>query len=195
MPVPVFTAGETLDASEMNAVGLWRVTGCTVSSAGGTAATASNGVITIGTGNTSVTVSNAFSTDYDNYRIIISGGVASATTVLQTQLGATATGYYYAGDARTYAGVTLNIQGLNATNWYAGEGTVNTLEMDIIVKNPFTAKNATFTGQFGNTRTDGYWLAMGGYLANTTSYTAFTIAPSGGATLTGGTIRVYGYRN
>jgi len=33
-----------------------------------------------------------------------------------------------------------------------------------------------------------------GYVNNTTQYTAFTISPSSG-TLTGGTIRVYGYRN
>ena len=175
---PPFTAGSVLTAAHMNAVGLWLVKSQT-----------------IGAAVSSVTVTGAFSTDYDAYRIIISGGVASATTVLQTQLGATATGYYYGGDARTYAGVTLNIQGANVTNWYAGEGGVNTLEMDILIKNPFTAKNTTFTGQFGNARTDGYWLAVGGYLANTTSYTAFTITPSGGATLTGGTIRVYGYRN
>ncbi len=45
---PVFAAGDVLGAADMNAVGLWRVTTCTVSSAGGTAATASNGVITIG---------------------------------------------------------------------------------------------------------------------------------------------------
>jgi hypothetical protein len=178
MTYPVFASGDVLNASDMNGVGLWLVKSQAV-----------------GTGVSSVTVTGAFSADYDNYRIIISGGVASATTVLQTQLGATATGYYYGGDARTYAGVTLNVQGANVTNWYAGEGGVNTLEMDIIIKNPFTAKNTTYTGQFGNARTDGYWLAMGGYLANTTSYTAFTITPSGGATLTGGTIRVYGYRN
>ena len=150
---------------------------------------------TIGSAVSSVTVSDVFSANYENYKIIISGGVASATTVLQTQLGTTATGYYYGGDARTYAGASLNIQAANTTNWYAGEGSVNTLEMDIIVKNPFTAKNTTFTGQFSPARTDAYWIAVGGYLANTTSYTAFTITPNGGATLTGGTIRVYGYRN
>jgi hypothetical protein len=178
MPVPDFSPGEVLTAAAMDSIGLWLVK-----------------TQTIGTAVASVTVTGAFSADYENYRIIISGGVASATTVLQTQLGAAATGYYYGGDARTYAGVTLNVQGANVTNWYAGEGSVNTLEMDIVVKNPFTAKNSTFTGQFANARTDGYWLAMGGYLANTTSYTAFTITPSGGATLTGGTIRVYGFRN
>lgn len=175
---PTFSVGQTLTAAQMNAAGLWLVKSQA-----------------IGTGVSSVTVTDAFSADYDSYKIVISGGVASATTVLQTQLGSTATGYYYGGDARTYAGVTLNIQGANVTNWYAGEGGVNTIEMNIEIKQPFLAKNTTFTGSFGAARTDAYWLAVGGYLANTTSYTAFTITPSGGATLTGGTIRVYGYRN
>ena len=175
---PDFTTGQVLTAAQMNAVGLWLVKSQT-----------------IGTGVSSVTVTDAFSADYDSYKIVISGGVGSATAVLQTQLGATATGYYYGGDARTYAGVTLNIQASNGTNWYAGEASVNTIEMNIDVKQPFLAKNSTFTGAFAPARTDAYWLAVGGYLANTTSYTAFTITPSGGATLTGGTIRVYGYRN
>jgi len=177
MTFPSFTTGEVLRAADMNAVGLWLVKSQT-----------------IGTTVSSVTVTDAFSADYDAYKIVISGGVGSATCVLQTQLGATATGYYYGGDARTYSGVTLNIQAANGTNWYAGEATVNTLEMNIDIKQPFLAKNTTFTGQLANTRTDGYWLSVGGYLANTTSYTAFTITPSSG-TLTGGTIRVYGYRN
>jgi hypothetical protein len=178
MPVPDFSPGEVLTAAAMDSIGLWLVKSQT-----------------IGTGVSSVTVTDAFSADYDAYKIVVSGGVASATAVLQTQLGATATGYYYGGDARTYAGVTLNIQASNGTNWYAGEASVNTIEMNIDVKQPFLAKNTTFTGSFGAARTDAYWLSVGGYLANTTSYTAFTITPSGGATLTGGTIRVYGYRN
>jgi hypothetical protein len=175
---PDFTAGAVLTAAQMNQLGMFLVK-----------------EETIGAGVASVTVTDAFSADYDCYKILISGGVGSATAVLQTQLGATATGYYYGGDARTYAGVTLNIQAANGTNWYAGEASVNTIEMNIDIKQPFLAKNTTFAGAFGATRTDAYWLAVGGYLANTTSYTDFTITPSGGATLTGGTIRVYGYRN
>jgi hypothetical protein len=178
MPVPDFSPGEVLTAAAMDSIGLWLVKSQT-----------------IGSGVSSVTVTNAFSADYDAYKIVISGGVGSATAVLQTHLGATVTGYYYGGDARTYAGTTLNIQAANGSNWYAGEASVNSLEMNIDIKQPFLAKNTTFTGAFASARTDGYWLSVGGYLANTTSYTAFTITASSAATLTGGTIRVYGYRN
>lgn len=175
---PTFSAGAVLTAEQMNQLGLFLIQ-----------------KVSIGAGVSSIPVSDAFSADYENYKIVINGGVSSATTVLQIQLGATATGYYYGGTARTYAGVTLNIQAANGSSWYAGEGSVNSLEMNIEIQNPFLAKNTTFTGQFAAARTDAYWLAVGGYLANTTSYTDLTITPSGGATLTGGTLYVYGYRD
>jgi hypothetical protein len=177
MTYPVFTAGDVLGAADMNAVGLWLVK-----------------TVTIGAGAASVPVADAFSSNYDDYQIIVTGGVASGTCVLQLSLGSTLGGYYYGADARTYGGVTLNVQAANTSSWYAGEGTVNSLELNATLKQPFTAKNTTITSVFANTRTDGYWLSVGGYLADTTSYTGFTITPSGGATLTGGTIRVYGYR-
>ncbi len=197
MPVPVFTAGETLDASEMNAVGLWRVTNCTVSSVGGTAATASNGVITIGTNNTSVTVNNAFSADFDNYRIVISGGVSSvAAGALNMTLGATATGYYRAGAYMLYSGgVITGFNNSNDSSWRGVlEATTTTLSAFVDLSNPFASKNTVFSNHASAARTDGYSLFMGGYLANTTSYTGFTLTASVG-NVTGGTIRVYGYRN
>jgi hypothetical protein len=52
---------------------------------------------TIGTTVSSVNVTSAFSATYDNYKIMISDGVASTTVVLSIKLGATATGYYSAG--------------------------------------------------------------------------------------------------
>ena len=195
MTFPSFSVGEVLTAADMNAVGLWRVTNCTVTSVGGTAATASNGVITIGSGNTSVTVNNAFSADFDNYLIIISSGATSATCTLQMTLGSTTTGYYYAGKGRTYAGVDVNNENNNAFGfWYAAEGNVNSLSGTINVGSPFLSKNTTFNTQIEATRTDGYSLRVGGYIANTTSYTSFKLTPNTGS-FSSGTIRVYGYRN
>jgi hypothetical protein len=177
MPVPDFSPGEVLTAAAMDSIGLWLVKSQT-----------------IGTGVSSVTVTGAFSADYDNYKIIVTGGVASATNVLNMTLGSTSTGYYYGGLARTYLGSTLSIQLANGGNWYAGEGTVNSLIMNANVFDPFNAKNTVFTMDMADTRADGYWLTVGGYLADTTSYTSFTLTASAG-TLTGGTIRVYGFRN
>jgi hypothetical protein len=52
---------------------------------------------TIGTTVSSVNVTSAFSTTYDNYKIIVSGGVSSSTPTFSLKLGSTATGYYSAG--------------------------------------------------------------------------------------------------
>jgi hypothetical protein len=58
---------------------------------------------TIGTAVSSVTVTGAFTTTYDNYKVIVAGGVASTNALMGMTLGATATGYYYAHAAQTYA--------------------------------------------------------------------------------------------
>jgi len=149
---------------------------------------------TIGSAVSSVTVSDVFSSTYDNYKIIISGGVASATASLNMTLGSTSTGYYYAGKARNYAAADLNVAQSNGSSWYAAEGATSVLNGSIEVLCPNLAKNTFFNSTISAPRTDGYWLAVGGYLADTTAYTAFTLTASGG-TITGGTIRVYGYVN
>ena len=149
----------------------------------------------IGSAVAAVTVSDAFSATYEDYLIVISGGVASTDNVLNLTLGATATGYYYRGQYGTYSSAT--VQGDNAqnsTSWPGGLGSANNLDATITIKQPFTAKNATYTQASSRSATNGIAATYGGYLANTTSYTAFTITANTG-TMTGGTIRVYGYQN
>jgi hypothetical protein len=150
---------------------------------------------TIGSAVGSVTVSDAFSATYDDYTIVISGGVNSVDTALLMTLGATATGYYYRGFFGNYS--TSTNSGDNAQNttfWTVGVGSANTLNAEISVQQPFTAKNSTYVASGARTATNGIFIQYGGYLANTTSYTAFTVTPQNG-TMTGGTIRVYGLQN
>jgi hypothetical protein len=64
---------------------------------------AANGQVTIGSAVSSVTVNGAFSSTYDNYRIIISGGVGSTANNIGFTLGATTTGYYEARINCTYS--------------------------------------------------------------------------------------------
>lgn len=150
---------------------------------------------TIGSGVSTVTVSNAFSSTYDNYRIIINGGVASTTSSMQMQLGATTTGYYDAGVFVAYNSSTVNgNNNANAASWLVGQNTVDSLDSVIDLRSPNLAKNTHFSAQFSRSTTTGPNWAYGGYVANTTQYTAFTVFPNTG-TITGGTIRVYGYRN
>lgn len=175
---PDFTAGQVLTAAQMDAVGTWLVK-----------------KQTIGTAVSSVNVTSAFSADYDNYRIVISGGASSAATVnLALQLGATVTGYYFAQQQNTYAAVGSAQGGANGSSFTpAGYGSPSFLHMDVTLYNPFAADETVITGfaVFGSTT--GVVRFSGGYLNNTTSYTDFTITPSTG-TITGGTIYVYGLR-
>lgn len=195
MPVPVFTAGETLDASEMNAVGLWRVTGCTVSSVGGTAATASNGVITIGTGNTSVTVNNAFSSDYQAYRVMIevNDTNGSASNLLQLS-GITGSNYFTGGSYGSWGTAAQTGYGPAAmTSWVASANVLSGTNTQIIweVVNPNIArrKHGTVFSQAGNGH------VSFNLLCNSTSTATGFVLSKAGDTMTGGTIRVYGYRN
>lgn len=177
MTYPVFATGDSLPASDLNAIGLWLVKSQT-----------------IGTGVSSVTVTGAFSSSFENYLIIVNGGAGSAIASMRLTLGSTATNYYYAGKARDYAGTDLNINGSNVAFWYAAETDPNGMTGVIQLQNPQLATRTLFSTTITAPRAAGYWLGAGGFLNDATQYTAFTFTFSGG-TQTGGTIRVYGYRN
>ena len=146
---------------------------------------------TIGSAVASVAVTDAYSATYDAYKIIITGGVSSATCDLRIiNTGSTAS---YAYGIVYVAYSTGNVTGAasnSAANIaFAGNATTSTIRMNLDVLNPFLAKNTMFYGAgLSNT----LYGAAGGYHALDTSYTGFTITPSTG-TLTGGTIYVYGY--
>lgn len=145
---------------------------------------------TIGTTVSSVNVTGAFSTTYDNYKIIINGGVGSATAVLSLKLGASATGYYGGFAGVAYVGGASNANYSNSTAFgSAGYGTANYLQSLVELQSPFLAK---YTMMQALTVDPAQSLLGTGYHAVATSYTDFTFTPSSG-TLTGGTIYVYGY--
>jgi hypothetical protein len=197
MPVPVFTSGEILTAANMNAVGLWRITGCTVTSSGGTSATASNGVITLGSGNTSVTINNAFSANFDRYKIVLSGGVASTPLDIRCHLGSSTPASGYFGFLVYGAYNSTAVQGFNqnnTANWgYIGTGSVDALEANCEIDNPFATKRSFIFAQNALAlATTGSANTFAGFLNDNTSYTAFTLSASTG-TMTGGQVRVYGY--
>lgn len=164
----------------------------TVSSTGGTAATASStGTITVGNGNTAVTIT-AFSALYKTYRIVFQSVTTSTNPNLQFNLDGATTSYYGSmyydkfdgtstGTSRINNGAFLNV-GIVDT-----DGTFGTLE----VNNPFAALKTNVTSAYYGSGWSGW---CGGIHNVATSYAAFRLTPSGG-TFTGGTIVVYGYRN
>jgi hypothetical protein len=176
MAFPTFTSGDVLLASDMNAVGLWLVK-----------------TQTIGSAVSSVEVTSAFSSSYDAYLITVNGGVGSANGFLKMTLGASTTGYYQARQGIVYStGARSDGADNNAAAWTAvGSSTTDNLSLYMTINNPFLAKY---------TQVNSYYLTATAATMATgehrvaTSYTSFTLAPNSG-TLTGGTIRVYGYRN
>ena len=150
---------------------------------------------TIGSAVSSVTVTDAFSSTYENYLISISGGVASASNSLLMTLGATATGYYQNVVYMNYNSNSVNGQGqTNGSSWFGIYGTANNLNGKIELFGPNLAKNTTMNSVGARAVAAGESSSGQGYLADTTQYTAFTLTANTG-TVTGGTIRVYGYAN
>jgi hypothetical protein len=151
---------------------------------------------TIGSGVTSATVSDAFSSTYDNYLITINGGVASEGITLDLQLGSTTTGYFSFGAYGNPNSSSLNGDNYNNITKYrvGGSGDTNALSGRIEVQNPNLAKVTFFYSQSARSGTQGVNLIYAGSETSTTQHTAFTLLASSG-TMTGGTIRVYGYSN
>jgi hypothetical protein len=176
---PVFTAGQVLTAAQMNAVGLWHISRTTVGSAV-----------------SSVTVSSAFSSDYDNYRILLHGIVPSTTAGLTIRFGAVVTGYKFAGLLANYAGTTSNIGTASGTALRLGNvdpTDLGGISADIYGPNLADKTNVTSLASDGAGSTTGGVTMYAGVETGSTQHTDFSIQLNSG-TMTGGTIDVYGYR-
>lgn len=154
----------------------------------------------IGTAVSSITVSDAFNSDYDNYRIAItvnsnSGSNADFQFQLRTSGGTTSTtGYYNSliyndfGFTNTSAASGSNGAFVSFFTMFMGtQGGSATLD----VMRPNMAYYTTWTGLVVRGNIGG---SLTGYHAVATAYSSFVLTVSTG-TVTGGTIRVYGYRN
>jgi len=174
-----------------NPTGLELITTATCTSGG----TASGGVITIGSAVSSVTVATAFSATYDNYRIVISNVTGPNNTDYGIAFEASGTNHRFVGWYMAFTGTTLTPTYSNGysfipVSWASSSTAYNSFaSFDVLgpylpivprVISPWTGSG--FSGHYS-----GLW-------ADTTSVTGFIIKPASG-TLTGGTIRVYGYRN
>ena len=174
---PTFSSGAVLTAAQMNSVGMWLVSKSTIPAA-----------------SLLYTTPTVFSSDFDNYRVIIRGVKSSAVSDLLINFGATITGYYGSAYFDNYNGaVTGTNRRNNGANLYIG-GVETALGEQVIsmdIANPFIAMSTSINGgYYGN----GYSGWFGGTQANSTSFTTLTVRPAAG-TITGGTITVYGYRS
>jgi hypothetical protein len=150
---------------------------------------------TIGSAVSSVQVTGAFSSTYDNYLITVNGGVGSGDLNLRLTLGSTTAGYYSVGYYIFYNSATLtSYKDENIAFIGCGVGSTNTLMSQVIVQNPNLAKRSIFITESVGGSSSLNINSNRGFLDDATQYTAFTITASTG-TMTGGTVRVYGYQN
>jgi hypothetical protein len=177
MPVPDFSPGEVLTAAAMDSIGLWLVKSQAV----------------VGSP-TSVTVTGAFSADYDNYRVVLNGIVPSAQDSFRVRFGSATTGYYgsmYYDQFTGAATSTLRTNNANANYLALNESGTSSATIAFDVTAPFLT---TATNHYGLYYGRGFAGWSSGQLA-AGSHSSITILTDGAGTMTGGTIRVYGYRN
>jgi hypothetical protein len=164
---------------------------------GGTSALTYVSSTTIGTAVSSVTVSNAFSATYDAYKIILTGtSVGSSDGFLGFQLSGLTSNYLGGFVGVGYTTGTVFGGQVNSASSFTLAGGRNTdqnhLTMDVI--NPFLAIRTQMISTNIYDKTNGRFGTSVCVQTSATSVSGFVLTPAGG-TLTGGTIRVYGYAN
>jgi len=158
-----------------------------------------NGAITVGSGVTSVVVNGAFSSAYTDYEIIWSGGVmASSSNDSQLAMilnGATTANYsnfltYWNGSSNLVAGSS----GVSNWQWIGGGSTGSGL-MQVKLYAPFLPVHTRMESGTYNSWNNGFIGNVKGWHTLSTSYTGFTVNVTGTGSMTGGTMRIYGYNN
>jgi hypothetical protein len=179
MAIKTFSDGISLPASDINSYltnsGLVYVTSATA-----------------GTAVSSVTVSSCFSATYDNYRIVISGGTASASGNNATFQfsGITGSVYQTAGYFVTYGTPTVSAYApALGSNWLVGFWGLNNTTFSMDVMSPNLAKYKGMSTLNSST----YNYSFTGEAQSTSIATGFVLGIAAG-TFTGQTITVYGYR-
>ena len=151
---------------------------------------------TIGSGVSSVTVTDAFSSTFDTYRIVICVDDSSSATAITVIFGATVSGYKWSAYGWHISGSSFTSQSTSSAHCYFGstsatDGGMSTTD----VYAPYLTKQTRYSGTGGYfDNTSGFAEFHAGIESSATSYTAFTVAPQTG-TVSGGTIRVYGYND
>jgi hypothetical protein len=145
---------------------------------------------TIGTAVSSVVVTGAFSATYDNYKIIVSGGVTSTLSDIRFSMTGSTSNYAYGLIYLPYGGSVTGLSSASDSTFpFAGNGSTDEINLNADVFNPFLAKHTSIKTLNSGQTTAG---TLSGVHKVATSYTGFTLAPNTG-TLTGATIYVYGY--
>jgi hypothetical protein len=181
MAFPVFAPGDVLNASDMNAVGLWKVAAASFSAV------------------SAVNVNDVFTSEYENYRVTVRLTATGGTTTLTMKLRAggtdTSSAYYFGGlsktvgsNATTYFTDTNNASA--ATVAFSNGTGLRVLTLDFM--GPRLNERTFFHGSYSDFNAAGHYTVGGSHLS---AYQAdgFSIIPGSAVTITGSYI-VYGYR-
>lgn len=183
---PVFTAGQVLTAAQMNGVGSWLVKSQT-----------------IGTAVSTVTLTDAFTSDYNAYRVVISNVTMSSTAAgtsiyvkMHDGTNPVNTNYNFGLARIDLAASTISAQAaaLGTAGVLVGQGTGSLFSTTFDILLPNVAAHTLFANISMSNINTGYALTGAGMHQAATAYTAIQILPTTG-TLTGGTINIYGYRS
>jgi hypothetical protein len=180
MTFPVFNVGETLRAADMNAVGMWKVSSTTFNNPG-------------------FSMNNVFTSDYTNYRIVISGlcTTADADTTFRFRVGGVdnSSAIYQFASQGWYGGTQNSAGGTAQTGvGLIGFGNNRTSSHCIDILGPQTStawKPLNINSTFTHSGVGVIVRNIAGVINNTTAYDGFSIVSAN--TLTG-TCTVYGYR-
>jgi hypothetical protein len=185
MTFPVFASGDVLNASDMNAVGLWKLSETNFTTVA------------------SVSLNNVFTSDYDNYRILIrvtasTGAGTDNTFTMRLRAAGTDSSANYvhqrfgAQGATTFAGANTS----GTDDWFGGFAAVNATmyySQTIDIFGPQLAAPtvaSAYTCELDSTATSVQVFAM--RHTASTSYDGFTFFTN--QTNMTGTVWVYGYR-
>jgi hypothetical protein len=147
---------------------------------------------TIGSGVSSVTVTNAFSSTFDSYRVVIYIDSATSSGELKIRFNTVATGYYGTLYYDSYAGSSGSVRqnngnALDVALTELSNGSFSSID----ISQPATTERPYIHGTYNGRGFSGWF---GGVLNNSAQYANLLVFPSAGL-FNGGTIRVYGYNN
>jgi hypothetical protein len=180
MPVPDFSPGEVLTAAAMDSIGLWKVASVSVTSG------------------SVLAVDNCFTSDYDNYRVVVSNlkstGNASLSLQLRASGSGSATGYAFGQGFILFSSATWNLVANAGTGTaWAAPGNTNTNPPSNGTIDFFQPQKAERTGMIGHYQSfDAFIITAGTHNDGTNVYDGFQLTTAG--TFTAGTVTVYGYR-
>lgn len=185
MAIKTFTTGEVLTASDTNTylanAGLVFIKSDTITSG------------------SSKEITAAFSSTYDNYRIVISNFESAVAFGMNLTLGSSATGanYYWSGVKVNYATSAVGGESGNNTSSFntgiIGSGAKGGGILEIQSPNRTLVTTIQAQSSDGRTANGEGGRNNNGFLNNTTQYTSFTLSV-GGTTFVSCDVTVYGYR-